>query len=335
MPNESPTINWGIIGCGDVTEVKSGPAFNKVPKSKLVAVMRRNAAKAEDYARRHQVPKWYSDVQQLIDDPDVNAIYIATPPSSHKEYTVRALRSGKPVYLEKPVTLNAAEAEEIRQVVNETGVRLSVAHYRRQQPLFLKVRWLLEQGAIGPVRMIDLCCFQPHKSAMIAQTEVPWRLDPVVSGGGLFHDLAPHQLDLMLYYFGKVKHAAGISTNTAGYYEAPDTVSGQIVFENGALFNGLWCFAVPKSERLDRCHVIGSEGRISFPVFEHQQLVLNVQGKEEIIPFNQLEHVQQPMIQQVVSYFLNEAENPCSIDEGLEVMQIIDAFSMHSSQLIR
>lgn len=325
------TINWGIIGCGDVTEVKSGPAFNKVPHSKLVAVMRRNAAKAEDYARRHGVPKWYSDAQQLIEDAEVNAVYIATPPSSHMDYAIKALRAGKPVYLEKPVTLNAQEAEEIRKVVDETGVKLSVAHYRRQQPLFLKVRRLLEQGVIGDVRIIDLRCFQPYKSTMIAQTEIPWRLDPAVSGGGLFHDLAPHQLDLMLYFFGKARHASGISTNAAGFYSAPDTVSGHILFEKGAMFNGLWCFAVPKEERLDRCHIIGSEGRISFPVFEHEQLELNLHGREEVIPFNKLEHVQQPMIQQVVNYFLDEAENPCSIHDGLDVMQMIDAFSMHAS----
>ena len=97
-------IKWGIIGCGDVTEVKSGPAFNKVKNSGLVAVMRRDAEKAEDYARRHTVPKWYSDANKLIHDPEVNAIYIATPPSSHEEYTMAAFDAGKPVYVEKPMS---------------------------------------------------------------------------------------------------------------------------------------------------------------------------------------------------------------------------------------
>src|SRR6187551_1308715 len=99
-------INWGIIGCGDVSEVKSGPAFNKVNNSSLVAVMRRDGAKAKDYAHRHQVPKWYDDASLLINDPDVNAIYIATPPSSHEEYTIAAIDAGKPVYVEKPMTMN-------------------------------------------------------------------------------------------------------------------------------------------------------------------------------------------------------------------------------------
>src|SRR4051812_21894478 len=110
------TINWGIIGCGDVTEVKSGPAFNKVKNSSLVAVMRRNADKAKDYAQRHNVPKWYSDAKLLIDDPDVNAIYVATPPSSHEEYTLAALHAGKSVYVEKPMSLNAASAALMAKV---------------------------------------------------------------------------------------------------------------------------------------------------------------------------------------------------------------------------
>src|SRR6266481_1427478 len=103
-------INWGIIGSGDVTEIKSGPAFNKVKNSALVAVMRRNEEKVKDYALRHNVPKWYTDAGSLINDTDVNAIYIATPPSSHEEYTMAALEAGKPVYVEKPMALNAASA---------------------------------------------------------------------------------------------------------------------------------------------------------------------------------------------------------------------------------
>ena len=136
MPED--TIRWGIIGCGNVTEIKSGPAFNKVPGSKLVAVMRRDAEKARDYAHRHGVAKWYADADDLINDPEVNAVYIATPPSSHEAYAIRSLRAGKPVYLEKPMTTDAAAARRIESVARETGVKISIAHYRRAQPLFRK-----------------------------------------------------------------------------------------------------------------------------------------------------------------------------------------------------
>src|SRR4029079_2162368 len=118
-------INWGIIGCGDVTEIKSGPAFNKVKNSSLVAVMRRNAEKAKDYAYRHKVPKWYADATSLINDPEVSAIYIATPPSSHEEYTLAALQAGKPVYVEKPMSVNAASAVRMANAAKEKNIKLA------------------------------------------------------------------------------------------------------------------------------------------------------------------------------------------------------------------
>jgi predicted dehydrogenase len=322
---ENQTINWGIIGCGDVTEVKSGPAFNKVPNSKLVAVMRRNAEKAKGYAQRHGVGKWYNDADDLINDPEVNAIYVATPPLNHEEYAIKAMKAGKPVYVEKPMAINADSAEQIEKFAKEKGVKITVAHYRRQQPLFLKVKELLQQKAIGDVRFIDLKMFQPHQSDIITKTETNWRIDPSVSGGGLFYDLAPHQLDLMLYFFGRPKKISGIAFNSSQYYNADDTTCGQILFDSNVLFNGSWCFTV--AERKDQCEIIGSEGKISFPIFDHKQLLLEREGTKTIIEFDRMQHVQQPMIQKVVEYFLGQSPNPCSATEGVEVMKMMDAIA--------
>jgi predicted dehydrogenase len=321
----SSTINWGIIGCGDVTEVKSGPAFNKVPDSKLVAVMRRNAEKAKDYAQRHGVEKWYSDADDLINDPGVNAIYVATPPLNHEEYAIKALHAGKPVYVEKPMAIHTSSAQKIERAAQETGVKLCVAHYRRQQPLFLKIKELLEQKAIGDVRLINMQMFQPHQSNIIAQTEVNWRVDPSVSGGGLFYDLAPHQLDLMLYFFDAPKKVSGISFNAGGYYAADDITSGQILFENNILFTGAWCFVA--AERRDHCEIIGTEGIISFSIFDHHPLAITKGKVKTVLEFEKLPHVQQPMIQKVVEYFLGRSSNPCSASEGVEVMSMMDTLA--------
>jgi len=319
------SINWGIIGCGDVTEVKSGPAFNKVPNSRLVAVMRRDATKAKDYAKRHGVEKWYNNADDLISDPDVNAIYIATPPLNHEAYAIRAMEAGKPVYLEKPMAINSAAAEKIERVAKTTGAKISIAHYRRQQPLFLNVKELLEQKAIGEVRLVDLKMLQPHQSEIITKTETNWRIDPSVSGGGLFYDLAPHQLDLMFYFFGRPKKISGIALNSSGYYNADDITCGQILFETEVVFNGCWCFTV--AERKDQCEIIGSEGKISFAIFDHRQIILEKQGVKTKIEFDTIQHVQQPMIHKVVDYFLGQSPNPCSASEGVEVMKMMDALA--------
>ncbi len=321
-------INWGIIGCGDVTEVKSGPAFNKVSNSSLVAVMRRDGAKARDYAERHQVPKWYDDADLLINDPEVNAVYIATPPSSHEEYAVKVLAAGKHMYIEKPMTTDTRSAGRIADAVKQSASKASVAHYRRQQPLFIKVKQLLEAGAIGEVRLVTLQLYKKLLSPeQISQPANLWRLNKHISGGGLFYDLAPHQLDLMYYFFGDVEQLSGYSLNQSKTYAADDVTAGTILFKSGVLMTGSWCFnAAPMAEK-DYCEIIGSEGKISFSIFDQNPITITTDAGLETINFDPLKHVQQPMIGKVVEYFLGTASNPCSVDEGLAIIKMIQGFS--------
>ncbi|HEX7904278.1 MAG TPA: Gfo/Idh/MocA family oxidoreductase [Chitinophagaceae bacterium] len=318
-------INWGIIGCGDVTEIKSGPAFNKVANSLLVAVMRRDGEKAKDYARRHKVPRWYDDADKLINDPGVNAIYIATPPSSHEEYTLAALHAGKPVYVEKPMAHTYKAAQHMAAAAAAAGIKLTVAHYRREQPLFKHIKQLLLDNAIGDICLARLEFYKPPLTA--EELSLPgnrWRVDPTIAGGGLFHDLAPHQLDLMYYFFGPVQKVTGIAASQGGQYAADDMVAGNILFKNGVAFNGAWCFNAPAPA--DYCEIIGSKGKIGFNVFSGTTVWLTINGNQTTIPFDPLPHVQQPMIEKTVQYFLGQAANPCSGEEGAEVMRLMGEF---------
>ena len=316
-------INWGIIGCGDVTEIKSGPAFNKVPHSSLVAVMRRDAAKAADYAERHNVPKWYNDAGKLINDPEVNAIYIATPPDTHEAYTLAAINAGKPVYVEKPMALNYAAAKNMAEAAAEKNIKLSVAHYRREQPLFKKIKQLLQENMVGKILLVQLeFCALPYTATQLNNPHYAWRVNPALSGGGLFHDLAPHQLDLMYYFFGPVKKINGIATNQCGNYAADDMVAGNILFSNGIVFNGSWCFNAAAAT--DICKIIGTEGEIQFSVFSSNIVKVISNAKTESFSFDKLQHVQQPMIEKVVQYFLGNTANPCSGDDGTEVMRMME-----------
>lgn len=321
-------ITWGIIGCGIVTEKKSGPAFNKVPDSKLIAVMRRDAEKAADYARRHNVPKWYADAQQLIDDPEINSIYIATPPSSHIDYALAVLKAGKNVYIEKPVTLNAEEAIAIAEAAKKNNGKVAIAHYRRAQPMFLYIKDLIDSGAIGDVRLAQIKMWQSLRPQLVTQDPDNWRINPALSGGGYFHDLSPHQLDLMLYFFGEPEYYNGRALNQSGHYGCDDNVSGQIIFKNKVVVNGTWSFNVSDAERIDECHIVGSKGSISFPVFGHD-VTVKIGTDEEVVHFAPLEHVQQPLIGKIVKYFKGEGDNPSPIDEAVVLMKVLDAFSQH------
>src|SRR3954469_15798046 len=159
------TVRWGIIGCGDVTEKKSGPGFQKATNSALVAVMRRDAAKAADYAKRHGVPRWYLDGAQLIADPEVDAVYVATPPASHEQYAVMAARAGKPVYVEKPMGRTHAECVRMIEAARSAGTPLFVAYYRRCLPSFLRVKQLIDDGAIGDVRLVNVSLYLPPRAS--------------------------------------------------------------------------------------------------------------------------------------------------------------------------
>lgn len=320
------TINWGIIGCGDVTEIKSGPAFNKVPNSELVAVMRRNGDKAADYAKRHNVPRWYDDADKLINDPEVNAIYIATPPSSHEQYALAAIEAGKPVYVEKPMSLNYESAKNIAEAAAAKNVKLVVAHYRRQWPLFKKLKELVDGKEIGDVHLVRLALYKTvFTKEQLSNESQAWRIDPAIAGGGIFHDLAPHQLDILYHIFGPAKKITAISLNQAGNHTADDMVAGNILFENDIVFSGAWCFNA--YEQSDRCEIIGSNGKISFSFFDGGGIELISNKTKTVFDFDPLQHVQQPMIEKTVQYFLGNGNNPCTGAEGAEIMRWIDKFT--------
>lgn len=299
------TIRWGIIGCGDVTEVKSGPALQKARHSNLVAVMRRNGALAKDYAQRHGVPSWYDDAEALIHDSQVDAVYVATPPSSHKEYTIMAAQAGKPVYVEKPMALNydeclamIAACESVVSEFTGAAVPLFVAYYRRSLDRFLKIRELLDTGAIGTVRFVNIIFHQPVRDEELVTGTLPWRVLPEVAGGGHFVDLAAHQLDFLDYILGPIRSVQGFAANQAGHYPAEDIVSSAFVFETGVQGVGTWCFST--FDELDHTEIVGSRGRISYSTFDDSPVVLKtVEGTREF-NIGYPRHIQQPLIQSVV-----------------------------------
>ena len=254
-------LQWGFIGCGEVTEKKSGPAFSEVEGSSVVAVMSRQEQKARSYAVRHGIPKWYTDAQELIDDPDVNAVYIATPPSSHATFAIMAMKAGKPVYVEKPLAASYEDCARINRVSEETGVPCFVAYYRRYLPYFQKVKEIVDNGIIGKVLNVQIrFAVPPRELDYSNQGELPWRLQPDIAGGGYFYDLAPHQLDIMQHIFGVILEARGIRANRGKLYDAEDSVSACFEFESGVPGSGSWCFVAHDSAREDRIEIIGDQG---------------------------------------------------------------------------
>lgn len=314
-------IRWGIIGCGDVTEVKSGPALQKAEGSELVAVMRRNAQLAEDYAQRHGVAKWYDDANALINDPDVDAVYIATPPSSHKEYTMAVAKAKKPVYVEKPMALSYQECQDMVHACEVLNVPLFVAYYRRALPRFMKIKTLLEAKTIGSIRAINIRLYKPPAESDLKKGD-NWRVNPEIAGGGYFVDLASHMIDLLHFFIGPIKSAKGFRSNQAGLYAAEDIVSTSFLFENDIHGSGIWCFN--SNIDFEQTEIIGSDGEIIYSNFMEAPVLLRKDGKEETFFIDHPEHIQQPLIQRVVDELLGKGISPSRGSTAAKTNRVID-----------
>src|SRR5690554_929940 len=303
-------INWGFIGCGSVAEVKSGPAFNKIEGSKVVAVMRRSGEKARDYAQRHGINKWYDNAHSLINDTEVNALYIATPPGSHAEYAIAAMKAGKPVYVEKPMAASYDECFEINRISEETGIPCFVAYYRRTLPYFLKVRELIDN--LGIVSTVQISFAIPPYDADYNKDNLPWRVKKEISGAGYFYDLASHQLDLLDFLFGEITEVNGFAKNNAGLYAVEDTVTASFRFKSGVLGSGSWSFVAPKDSRSDRIYITGTKGLLSFSTFDFSAIILETpNGKQEHEVENPA-NIQFFLIKEIVNYLNGEGKLPVS-----------------------
>ena len=316
------TIRWGIIGVGDATEKLSGPGFQKADNSELVAVMRRTAHLAEDYAKRHGVPRWSDNADDLIKADDIDAIYIATHPNTHCDYTLKAAAAGKHVYVEKPMAMNSAECETMIAACKKAGVSLWVAHYRRALPRYAKIRELIADGAIGAVRTVRSERYQrlDTASGAVART-LGWRVDPKECTGGYFFEGVCHTLDILDQFFGPIEEAHGFSANMAGAYEPPDVVNGVYRFASGVTGSGMWCYAADRNHEVTE--IIGDKGRLFFTMQDKPIRLVRGEAAEEIVVADP-PHGQQPLIQTIVDELNGKGQCPSTAESGARAVWVME-----------
>ncbi|MGB5368066.1 MAG: Gfo/Idh/MocA family oxidoreductase [Polyangiales bacterium] len=316
------TIRWGIIGCGDVTEVKSGPAFRGADGSELVAVMRRSADAARDYAARHAVPRWYDDADALIHDEEVDAVYIATPPGAHLAHALRVAAAGKPCYVEKPMARNHPECRKMVEAFASCGVPLFVAHYRRALPRFLKAKELIDEGRIGRVTGVTYHYASPSHEGLDA-ADLPWRLIAEQAGGGLFMDLGPHTLDILDFILGPLGDVRGTAANVASAHEVEDSVAMNFATPGGAIGAATWHFA--SQSREDWMSIIGTGGRVGLSTFGNEPVELHTSSGSETFDLPNRQPIQQPLIQTIVDELLGRGQCPSTGESGARTAAVMDA----------
>ncbi len=314
-------IKWGIIGCGNVTERKSGPAYTKTEGFKLQAVMRRDLEKAADYAERHGVPTYYNDADALINDPEVDAVYIATPPDTHMYYALKVADAGKPCCIEKPMAPNHAECMAICKAFEEKNIPLFVAYYRRSLPRFKQVREWVNDGAIGKPRHINWLLTKTP-SPVDKSGEYNWRTDAKIAVGGYFDDLASHGLDLFIQMLGEITTVQGITTNQQELYTAKDAVVACWLHNTGVTGSATWNFG--SNTREDVVTLYGSEGKIEFSVFEEKPVILtNAKGRKELFIDNP-ENIQLYHVQNMREHLLGNTQHPSTGATGAHTSWVLD-----------
>ena len=315
------TIRWGILGCGDVTELKSGPAYQKTAGFKIEAVMRRDAEKAADYAKRHNIGKYYSDADELINDPEIDAIYIATPPDTHHFYGLKVAAARKICCIEKPLAPSYKESLEIYEAFKAKNIPLFTAYYRRTLPRFEQIKTWLDDNKIGEVRTIRWNLTK-SASAQDLSREYNWRTDAKVAPGGYFDDLASHGLDLFTFLLGDIKEVSGYSLNQQGLYSAKDAITACWLHESGVTGNGNWNFGSHKRE--DIVEITGSKGKINFSIFENDAIILsNDEGETELF-IEHPENVQLHHVERIREHLLGNSQHPSADFSAVRTSWIMD-----------
>lgn len=317
----SETYKWGIIGCGDVTEVKSGPAYQKTKGFQLHAVMRRNFALAEDYAKRHGVPKFYDNADALINDPEIDAVYIATPPDSHAMYALKVAEAGKICCIEKPMAPTYEECQQVTDAFEKKKIPLFVAFYRRSLPRFVQVKQWLDTHKIGTVRHVSWHLSKPASPIDLSE-ETNWRTDAEIAYGGYFDDLASHGLDLICYFLGSIKSAQGFATNQQNLYTAKDAVVGNWLHSSGITGSGSWNFGADKRE--DRLEIYGDKGKITFSVFDEAPVLLEVGAKKESLFIENPNPIQEYHVLNMYKQLVEKIPHPSTGTSATHIAWVMD-----------
>lgn len=312
-------VRWGIVGCGDVTEIKSGPAvMNRGETSRVVACMRRDAAKAEDYAKRHNVERWYTDVDALITDEEVNAVYIATPPGSHCELARSVAAAGKACYVEKPMARTFGECRQMVEAFRAADRPLLVAYYRRCLPRFVEAKRLIEAGRLGRITGIH---YEMQRLSLPGHDH-GWRTDPILSGGGLFLDLGSHLLDLFDFLLGPLTDVHGVAAAHDGDVE--DVVSMSFKQPADVCGTARWNFA--GSRKTDQIQIEGTDVMLTMSCFGNEPLQYQARdGSSDSIDRPHGPHVQEHLMNTVINHLLGRAQCPSTGDSAARTNAVMDA----------
>lgn len=317
------TLTWAMIGCGSVTEKKSAPGLYKSRNSTLKSVYSRSYDKAADFAKRHNIPKSCRSLDEILNDKEIDAVYIATPPKSHKDYALKCLASGKIPYIEKPMALNYQECLEILKASEKSKIPVYVAYYRRGLEKFQYIKSLIDQGALGKISVMRITQLMKPEAADLNKENLPWKVRFEETGGGKFIDMGTHVLDLAQFFFGDFVEIKGIAANFGGFYRSEDCVAAIFECKSGVLVNGTWDYTADCNK--EDILIIGSKASVETGGLAYNPVHITIDGKREIKSFDEPEHIAMPYEQMIIDEILGKAPSPADIISAANNVKTMDA----------
>jgi predicted dehydrogenase len=313
-------FGWGIIGCGNVVEKKSGPSILQAGGSRIVGVMRRDADKARPFADAGGIALCTDDAEAVIRHPEVDIVYVATPPAQHRQYVLAAAAAGKHVLVEKPMGLSAAEDREMIAACRAAGVELFVAYYRRFHPHVQKMKELVDSGRIGrPVSAVIEYAQPPAPGTSWGDG---WRLQPEISGGGLFVDVVSHRIDLMIYLLGEPQEVCGLTAQVEPATGVERAVSVAVRFADGALCSVSGDFVSGRSA--DRFVIAGTQGVIEAAALDSHAFTLRAGKLEEDYRFEKDSGPHLGLVRHIEAVLAGNQPNASSGEQGQLTDLVLD-----------
>ena len=315
------TVNWAIVGTGDIVRKRVGPGILSQPDSHLRACVTRNPEAKTEVLDQLRPDCVYGDMQRMLADPDVHAVYLATPTFLHAPHAVAALRAGKDVIVEKPMALNAKEATDMCQTAQETGRRLAVAYYRRFWPRFQFVKDMLNQGKLGEVTLVRMFLHYWYDPAPDAPGA--WRVRPQLSGGGVLSDVGSHRLDLLAWWLGAPKQLAAHVTTHLHSYEGEDSAGILMELDNGALVSG--SFQWNSKTWADEIHIVGTAAKVALTPCDGEEVAITRGRETEIMTMAKPENAHYPLIDDFARSIVEARAPRFQGADGMRATQIMDA----------
>lgn len=313
-------VRWGLIGAGDIARKRIAPALRDLSNCELVSVSRSRAERAEEFASEFGIPKWFGDWRDQIADPEIDAVYIATPVFMHAEQTVAAAEAGKHVLCEKPMALSVKECDEMIAACKSNNVKLGIAYYRRFYPAIQRVKEIIALGEIGQVSVAQINAFEYFDPSPDHPRR--WFVEKHKSGGGPMMDFGCHRLEIFRNLFGNAVRIESLVSNDAFGREVEDTAIAAMQFENGTCATVTVTHAT--TEPQDTLHIFGTKGSINIPVLNSGEMAIKTGTEERHESHLPNANFHEPLIADFASAVIQDRDPKVTGEDGRDVQSMIE-----------